>query len=341
MALEIHSSEIQFPKASWRSFPLEARPAPAWHFMSTCGNMRFTNISLVTNIHLLGFQGLHSFKTLVFLLLLIMFCATVCGNLLIIVVVSYSRSLHSPMYFFLTQLSFLDLLLTTTIVPVMLRVVLYEGSSVSFISCMIQYHLFLGAEALECLLLTVMSYDRYQAICNPLHYSSIMDFKFCLQIVLLCWLVVISMVVMFSVFFGHLWSCGPNIIDHFFCDFDPLLELSCSDTFMLKLVSILLVIPMVVCPMILIIISYVYIIITILKIPSVTRRHKTFYTCSSHLAVVSMLYASIISIYLFPDRGIQKLSTHEVARTTGNVQFDEFDVLCVVLNTELKLNFLC
>ncbi|XP_075715813.1 olfactory receptor 11L1-like [Rhinoderma darwinii] len=265
-------------------------------------NMQYDNISTVTEILLLGFQNLRSIKTLFFLLLLIIFCVTVCGNLLIILVVSYSRSLHSPMYFFLTQLSLSDILLSTTIVPNMLHIVLYKGSSVSFIGCLIQFYCFTASESLECLLLTVMSYDRYQAICNPLHYTSVMDLTFCVKMVLLFWLFILIIILILSVTMSYLQFCGPNIIDHFFCDFEPLLELSCSDTFIVKMESKLLAVPLVICPFTVIIVSYVYIIFTILKIPSVTGRQKTFSTCSSHLAVVSLYYGSLISIYLFPNK---------------------------------------
>ncbi|XP_075715816.1 olfactory receptor 11L1-like [Rhinoderma darwinii] len=265
--------------------------------------MQHSNSSTVTEIVLLGFQNLQNFHLCFFLLLLIIYCVTVCGNLLIILVVSNSRSLHSPMYFFLTQLSFIDLLLSTTIVPNMLHNVLYEGSSVSFIGCLIQFYAFSASESLECLLLAVMSYDRYQAICNPLYYTSVMDPTFCLRAVLLCWVMMFAIIFTVSGTMSRLQFCGPNIIDHFFCDFDPILELSCSDTFIVKIADMILAGPLVLCPFIVIMISYVYIIITILKIPSVTGRQKTFSTCSSHLAVVSMYYGSIICIYLFPNTG--------------------------------------
>ncbi|XP_075715724.1 olfactory receptor 5P64-like [Rhinoderma darwinii] len=262
--------------------------------------MEHYNFSKVTEFLLLGFQNLQKLNFILFFLLLIIFCVTICGNLLIIIVVSYSRSLHSPMYFFLTQLSFSDILLTTTIVPNMLHIVLYEGSSVSFIGCLIQFYLFIASEALECLLLTVMSYDRYQAICNPLHYTSVMDLTFCIRAVLLFWLVIFLMELMVVFTMGQLDFCGPNIIDHFFCDLEPLLELSCSDTFIMKIETLFLVIILAICPLTVIIVSYVYIIITILKIPSVTGRQKTFSTCSSHLVVVSMYYGSLITTYVFP-----------------------------------------
>ncbi|XP_073403081.1 olfactory receptor 11L1-like [Dendrobates tinctorius] len=263
--------------------------------------MQFSNSNTVSDILLLGFQNLQIFRIPFFLLLLVIYCVTVCGNLLIILVVSSSRSLHSPMYFFLTQLSFTDILLSTTIVPNMLLIVLYEGSSVSFIGCLMQFYFFLASETLECLLLTVMSYDRYQAICHPLHYTSMMTLPFCVKAVLLCWVMMFAAILPFSITMSYLWFCGPNVIDHFFCDLDPILELSCSDTFFVKTEDMIFFIPFGLCPFTVIIISYVYIIITILKIPSVTGRKKTFSTCSSHLVVVSLCYGSLIFIYLFPN----------------------------------------
>ncbi|XP_044138897.1 olfactory receptor 11L1-like [Bufo gargarizans] len=262
--------------------------------------MEHHNVSKITEILLLGFKNLHRLNSLFFLLFLTIYCVTVCGNLLIILVVSYSRSLHAPMYFFLTQLSLSDILLTTTIVPNTLRVMLYKGSSVPLKDCLIQFYCFAASEASECLLLAVMSYDRYQAICYPLHYTSVMDLSFCTKAILLCWWVIFAMELMLVLTMGHLDFCGPNIIDHFFCDLEPLLELSCSDTFIIKMETLFLVIVLAICPVTVIIVSYVYIIITVLKIPSVTGRQKTFSTCSAHLTVVSLFYGSIITIYVFP-----------------------------------------
>ncbi|XP_075715831.1 olfactory receptor 1468-like [Rhinoderma darwinii] len=266
--------------------------------------MKNSNCSLASVILLSGLKGFKTLSTFIFLLLLIIYCVTICGNLLIILVVSNSRSLHSPMYFFLTQLSLSDILLSTTIVPNMLRVVLYEGSSVSFIGCLTQFYCFSASELLQSLLLTVMSYDRYQAICNPLHYTSVMDLTFCIRAVVLFWVIISVLILINSVTMSRLQFCGPNIIDHYFCDRDPILELSCSDTFIIKVEGLFLIVPLAICPFIVIIVSYVYIVITILKIPSVTRRQKTFSTCSSHLAVVSIYYGSVTCIYLFPNQKI-------------------------------------
>ncbi|XP_072006591.1 olfactory receptor 11L1-like [Engystomops pustulosus] len=257
---------------------------------------------MMTQIFLLGFPNLQGLNTFCFLILLLIYCVTICGNLLIIVVVSSSRSLHSPMYFLLTQLAFSDILLSTTILPNMLSTILYEGSSVSFSGCLTQFYLFSASESLQCLLLAVMSYDRYQAICNPLHYTLVMDLTFCIKAIILCWIMIFVMILTLSVTMSYLQFCGPNIINHFFCDFDPILELSCSDTFLIKTESRVLVVPLAICPFTIIVASYSYIIITILKIPSVTGRRKTFSTCSSHLAVVTTYYGSTISIYLFPSQ---------------------------------------
>ncbi|XP_077118489.1 olfactory receptor 11L1-like [Ranitomeya variabilis] len=258
---------------------------------------------MMTEFLLLGFQNLQSFKICFYFFLLVIYSVTICGNLLIILVVSFSRSLHSPMYFFLTQLSFSDILLSTTIVPNMLHITLYEGSSVSFIRCLIQFYFFTASETLECFFLSIMSYDRYQAICNPLHYPSVMTNTFCIKAVLLCWVIMFAITLNLSLTISRLQFCGPNpnIIDHFFCDLDPILELSCSNTFFLKVEDMILAVPAVVCPFLVIVVSYVYIIITIMRIPSVTGRQKTFSTCSSHLIAVSLYYGSIICIYLFPN----------------------------------------
>ncbi|XP_073403083.1 olfactory receptor 11L1-like [Dendrobates tinctorius] len=263
--------------------------------------MQLSNSSTITTILLLGFQNLQSFRICLFLLLLVIYCVSVGANLLIILVVSSSRSLHSPMYIFLTQLSFAYILLASIIAHNMLHNVLHEGSSVSFVGCLIQFYLYIASEGLECFLLAVMSYDRYQAICHHLHYTSVMTFTFCIKAVLLCWVMMFGGVLSLSLPMNQLEFCGSNVIDHFFCDLDPILELSCSDTFLIKLEDMILSAPFAFCPFTVIVVSYVYIIITILKIPSVTGRQKTFSTCSSHLAVVALYYGSLVSIYVFPN----------------------------------------
>ncbi|XP_075715870.1 olfactory receptor 11L1-like [Rhinoderma darwinii] len=261
------------------------------------------NLTRVVEVLLLGFQNLHNFRTLLFFLLLLIFCLTICGNLLIITLVSYTKSLQIPMYFFLMQLSISDIMLTTTIVPNMLYVVLHKQQVMYFVSCCIQFYFFGVSECSECLHLTVMSYDRYLAICSPLHYSTLMEHVFCQKLVCLSWILSLSVMWMEVVTINMLQFCGRNVIDHFFCDLFPLLDLSCSDTSMVQIEIILLSIPVLVLPFAFIIGSYVFIISSIVKIPSVTGRQKAFSTCSSHLSVVSLFYGTLFSSYVLPPRG--------------------------------------
>ncbi|XP_041441467.1 olfactory receptor 5G3 [Xenopus laevis] len=264
--------------------------------------MNEKNQTSVSEIVLLGFQNLHNFKIPLFSLFLLIYIMTVWENVLIIVLVSSSRNLQSPMYFFLQQLSVSDLLESTSIVPILLQTVINEGAPVSIVGCITQLYFFCSLEAFECLLLAVMSYDRYVAICIPLSYSSIMSHRVCVTLILIS-LVLGFGITMISVnLIGTLQFCHQNIINHFFCDFFPLLELSCSDTFLVQLEAIIVTIPVVICPFILITVSYMCIAHAILKIVSNTGRQKAFSTCSSHLAVVSIFYGTLIAIYVAPSR---------------------------------------
>ncbi|KAM9312241.1 olfactory receptor 1468-like [Gastrophryne carolinensis] len=259
--------------------------------------------SNVTAIRLLGFGNMGKCKLPFFTLVLVMYFVTVCGNLLIITLVSYSKTLHTPMYFFLTQLSMADIVLTSDITPNMLNIVIHGIISVSFAGCIAQLYFFVSVEATECFLLMVMSYDRYLAVCTPLHYMSIMNQSLCNKLVAASWLVSSFATLFVILSICQLQFCGPNTIDHFFCDFTPLLELSCSDTFFVKMEDILLGLPVIVTPFLLIVISYMYIVSAILKISSFSGRVKSFSTCSSHLMVVSILYGSLIVMYVIPSEG--------------------------------------
>ncbi|KAM4038651.1 olfactory receptor 11L1-like [Anomaloglossus baeobatrachus] len=242
-------------------------------------------------------------RMFLFSLLLVVYCGTICGNLLIIALVSTSKNLHTPMYFFISQLSITDILLPTDIVPNLLYILLKNGGTITFIGCMIQFYFFNVAEGYECLLLTVMSFDRYVAICNPLRYTSIMTSTFCVKLVAFFWLLGFSSSFIYIIIISKLQFCGLNTIDHFFCDLIPLQEISCSDTFPIKLQLYLLSIPFVVIPSIIIVISYVNIVRAILQISSNISRQKAFSTCSSHLTVVFIFYLTLFSVYIFPTKG--------------------------------------
>ncbi|KAM8972630.1 olfactory receptor 11L1-like [Pelodytes ibericus] len=272
--------------------------------------MNKANLSSITEIHLLGFHQLHTLRSSFFSILLIVYLLTVSGNLLLIVLVSSSRNLHVPMYIFLTQVSISDMVLTTNIVPRMLSIIINEGGIISLAACITQFYFFGGSEASECFLLTAMSYDRYLAICHPLRYNSLMDNVYCIKLIIMAWLLGLSLELIMALTVAQLKFCGPNIIDHFFCDIGPLLQLSCSDTFIAQMEPLLLCVPVLIIPLILIIVSYFYIVLTIVKIPSISGRQKAFSTCSSHLAVVFIFYGSLISMYGVPTKD-QSLSVNK------------------------------
>ncbi|XP_040273215.1 olfactory receptor 1009-like [Bufo bufo] len=261
------------------------------------------NQTSITEIVLRGFGNLHDFKFFFICMCLLMYMVTVMGNLTIILSVSTSYRLRSPMFFFLGHLSFSDILVTSNVVPVMVNVTLADGGSLFLTGCIAQFFFFGSLATTQCLLLTAMSYDRYLAICNPLYYSVIMDHKLCIYLVVGCWSLgfVLTLIPIFLI--KTLWFCGPNVIDHFFCDFGPLLELSCSDVSIVKYEVLSLSGIVTIVPFLFIVVTYVYIFVTIMKITSVTGRQKTFSTCSSHLAVVCTYYGALFVIYVVPRRG--------------------------------------
>ncbi|XP_063785649.1 olfactory receptor 11L1-like [Pseudophryne corroboree] len=267
--------------------------------------MHKQNISYVI---LLGFQNLHNLNSLLFIFLLIIYWVTIIGNVLVIILVSFSNILHSPMYFFITQVSLLDILMATDILPYLLYIVLRDGGTMSLAVCISQLYVFGNTESSECFIFMVMSYDRYLAICNPLHYNTIINKAFCVKSVIVSWFLSFLMALMDAISLQSSDFCGPNVIDHFFCDFFPVLELSCSDTSLIQLQASLFGSIAVICPFTMIIVSYVYIITTILKIRSISGRQKAFSTCSSHLTVVCIFYGSLFSVYMVATKG-QLLAT--------------------------------
>ncbi|KAG9463675.1 hypothetical protein GDO78_021318 [Eleutherodactylus coqui] len=228
--------------------------------------------------------------------------ATLYGNLLIITLVFYNKTLQSPMYFFISQLSMNDILLTTDIVPNMLYIQSTDRGSITFSGCIAQFYFCGASEIYECLLLTVMSYDRYLAICKPLYYPSIMNSTYCRILVAITWIFSFSVILISTIMISQLSFCKSNLIDYFFCDLAPLLEISCSDTYMIQLDASILSVPIIILPCILIMASYGNILCTILRIPSVSGRQKAFSTCSSHLLVVSIFYGSAFSLYTLPTK---------------------------------------
>ncbi|XP_031754213.1 olfactory receptor 1496-like [Xenopus tropicalis] len=257
---------------------------------------------MVSEIFLLGFQHLDNFKILIFSLILLIHILTVCENFLVMALAQISQNLQSPMFFFLQQLSVSDLLQSVVIVPTLLRTVINEGAKIPLIGCIVQLYFFGVTEALQSFLLTVMSYDRYLAICNPLRYSSLMSHRVCVKLIAISWLLALSVTSVTQIPAATQEFCNQNTINHFFCDYFPLLELSCSDTSLARILTIALSTPVILFPFMLIIGSYICIAHEILKIVSSIGRQKAFSTCSSHLAVVSIFYGTLIVTYMVPRR---------------------------------------
>ncbi|XP_053320002.1 olfactory receptor 6N2-like [Spea bombifrons] len=228
---------------------------------------------------------------------------TLLANFTIISLVIACRHINAPMYFFLTHLSFNDILLTTTIEPEMLQIILREGSSITQAGCFTQFYFFSVSATNECFLLTVMSYDRYLAICNPLRYSSIMDLKLCNLLATSCMICGLLISLPHISLLHKNTFCGSNIINHFYCDLLPLLSLACSDTSGNEVVIDVTSVPVVFLPFIFISMSYINIIGAILRISTSAGRQKAFSTCSSHLTVVCMYYGTMLFNYLVPSKG--------------------------------------
>uniref|UniRef100_A0A8C4YB49 Olfactory receptor n=1 Tax=Gopherus evgoodei TaxID=1825980 RepID=A0A8C4YB49_9SAUR len=259
--------------------------------------MDWGNHTAITEFILLGFGDLPDLQILLFLLFLVIYITTLAGNILLAVT---DQHLHTPMYFFLGNLSCLETCYSSAIVPRMLAGLLTEDRTISFNGCLTQFYFVASLIATECLLLSVMSYDRYLAICNPLYYATLMSHRSYLKLAGGCWIggFLVNSINMLSI--SQLIFCGPNCIDHFFCDLIPLLKLSCNDPHLMEIVTFTFSLLFLLVPFLLTLMSYICIITTILRIPSTTGRQKSFFTCSSHLIVVSIYYATLLTVYMFP-----------------------------------------
>uniref|UniRef100_A0A8C3HQA0 Olfactory receptor n=1 Tax=Chrysemys picta bellii TaxID=8478 RepID=A0A8C3HQA0_CHRPI len=260
----------------------------------------FLNQTSITEFILLGFRTLPELQIFLFLLFLVIYMATMAGNILIMVLIVFDCCLHTPMYFFLGNLSCLETCYTSTILPSMLTTLLSGDRTISFSGCLTQYYFFTSMVATECLLLSVMSYDRYLAICNPMHYAAHMSGRSCLQFIGCSWLGGFLGNSITTLSISQLTFCGPNDIDHFFCDLIPLINLSCNDTHLMEMLAFTLILIFSLLPFLLTLMSYICIIATILRIPSTTGRQKAFSTCSSHLTVVTIFYGTLLIVYMFP-----------------------------------------
>ncbi|XP_004467621.3 olfactory receptor 6C70-like [Dasypus novemcinctus] len=249
---------------------------------------------------LLGLTDNSQLQMVIFVFLFLNYLLSITGNLTIIALTLLDSHLKTPMYFFLRNFSFLEISFTTVCIPRFLVTIVTKERTISYGGCMSQVFFYILLGGTEFFLLAAMSYDRYVAICKPLHYASIMSRRLCHQLVLSSWVTGFLVIFPPLILGLNLDFCASNIIDHFICDVSPILQLSCSDTHVLELIAFLLAVMTLIVTLSLVILSYFYIIKTILKFPSVQQKKKAFSTCSSHMIVVSITYGSCIFIYIKP-----------------------------------------
>ncbi|XP_054832438.1 olfactory receptor 2G3-like [Eublepharis macularius] len=249
---------------------------------------------------LLGVADRPRLEMLLSAVVLVCYLMTLLGNTTIIVVSRLDPHLHTPMYFFLSNLSFLDLCYTTSLGPHMLVNFWRRRKTITYVACAVQLYVSLGLGSTECLLLAVMAYDRYAAVCQPLRYSSIMSHSVCFKLAAVSWVSAFSHSLVQTVMTLKLPVCGQNKVDHFFCEVPALLRLACVDISFNEAVLSASCVLILLLPVGLIIVSYCYITTAVLRIRSAESRHKAFNTCASHFTVVSLFFGSAIFSYLQP-----------------------------------------
>ncbi|XP_045408579.1 olfactory receptor 2W3-like [Lemur catta] len=259
-----------------------------------------TNQSCQERFILLGFSDRPRLEHILFVFVLIFYLVTLVGNIFIILVSRLDPCLHTPMYFFLTNLSFLDLCFTTSSIPQLLFNLGGLDKTISHMGCAIQLFMFLGLGGTECVLLAVMAYDRFTAICKPLHYSVIMHPRLCWQLVSVAWGVGLLNSLVMSPVTMKLPRCGRCKVKHFLCEMPALIKIACVDRVAVETTVFILSVIIVLVPLSLILISYSYIALAVLRIQSAAGRRKAFNTCGSHLTVVSLFYGNIIYMYMQP-----------------------------------------
>ncbi|KAG8568778.1 hypothetical protein GDO81_014153 [Engystomops pustulosus] len=258
------------------------------------------NQTTIKEFILLGFSGAPVFQHLLFAVFLLIYATTVTGNISIVFAYRLSPSLHTPMYFFLANFSLLEICYISTTVPKMLSDFLSTRKTIALSGCVIQMFSCFLLGGTECYLLAVMAYDRYNAICNPLLYGTIMNKRICIQLVAVSWIGgAINSLIHTSLTFS-LSFCGHNKINHFFCDIPPIMQLACTSTWINEIVLFVACGCVIVSSFLLTLVSYTHIIATVVKIKSTSGRKKMFSTCSSHLVVVSLFYGSATFMYFRP-----------------------------------------
>ncbi|XP_059107680.1 olfactory receptor 10T2-like [Peromyscus eremicus] len=261
------------------------------------------NYTTVTTFILWGFSSFPELQNLLFVVILLSHVTILLANASIMVAIKLNHNLHTPMYFFLFALSFSETCTTMVILPRMLVDLVSESKTISLPECATQMFFFFGLAANNCFILSAMSYDRYTAIHNPLHYPIFMTKKICLQLIMASAVLGFSVSLYIVIIIFNLSFCNSNIIQHFFCDIAPVVALACNCTFLQKMILLAFTIFVLVGSFILIMVSYIFIVTVVVKMPSARGRYKTFSTCSSHFTVVFIHYGFACFVYLRPKNG--------------------------------------
>ncbi|XP_015674581.1 olfactory receptor 10A4-like [Protobothrops mucrosquamatus] len=302
--------------------------------------MKKENWTCLTEIVLLGFSDFQSMRDLLFCLVLIFYLMALMGNSMILILTIFNRSLHTPMYFFLWNLSFVEIGYTSSISPKTLVDLLSENQNISFWSCGCQMCFSLLFGVTECCLLCVMAYDRYIAICKPLQYPYIMNLRECANLAAVSWAIGVSVGLGQSISIFTLPFCGSNRIRHFFCDIMPVLRLASSNTYKNQVAIVTLTVLFVLVPLLLILFSYILIISTILTMPLAKTRRKAFSTCSSHLTVVCIFYGTCIVTYMRPNSEYSMDSSRFLALLYTVVTPSLNPIIYSLRNKEIKAAFM-
>uniref|UniRef100_A0A8D1V9W1 Olfactory receptor n=1 Tax=Sus scrofa TaxID=9823 RepID=A0A8D1V9W1_PIG len=297
------------------------------------------NHTAVTTFILLGLTEDPQLQLLLFLFLFLTYILSVAGNLTIITLTLLDLRLKTPMYFFLQKFSYLEISFTTACIPRFLYNISTGNRTITYNACLTQIFSTDLFGITEFFLLATMAYDRYVAICKPLHYMTIMSNKLCKTMVVCCWLAALLIILPpFSLCF-HLEFCDSNLIDHFGCDASTLLKISCSDTWLIEQMVIACAVLTLITTLTCVVLSYIYIIRTILKFPSAQQRKKAFSTCSSHMIVVSISYGSCIFIYIKPSAKEEVNLNKGVALLLSSISPVLNPFIYTLRNKQVKLAF--
>ncbi|XP_028729343.1 olfactory receptor 11G2-like [Peromyscus leucopus] len=279
--------------------------------MKTLGST--SNSSTITGFILLGFPCTREEQILLFVLFFIVYLLTLMGNASIICAVRWDQRLHTPMYLLLANFSFLEIWYVTSTVPNMLANFLSDTKVISFSGCFLQFYFFFSLGSTECFFLAIMAFDRYLAICRPLHYPALMTGRLCNILVISCWVLGFLWFPIPIIIISQMSFCGSRIIDHFLCDPGPLLALSCSRAPLMEFFWPIIMSLLLLVPFFFIMGSYMLVLRAVFKVPSREGRRKAFSTCGPHITVVSLFYVSVMVMYVSPtsehSAGMQKTVT--------------------------------